>query len=236
MADVYDEWYPLPDTDAAVTRLLELAERAEPAGDHPVLELGVGTGRLAVPMAGRGRRVVGVDASRAMVELLHGKPGGDRVDVVIGDMADDLPPGPFALAFVAVNTFFNLTTAEHQQRCLRAVADRLVPGGRFAIQAFVPDVSDRQAVTIRSMTTERLVLLASTADHDAQTITGHFVDLADGAPVRLRPFHLRYAHPVQLDAMAATAGLTLEDRWSTWDGEPFDDDSPQHVSVYRKPA
>jgi SAM-dependent methyltransferase len=137
MADVYDEWYAeLPQLDAAIECLAGLAEGGT------VLELGVGTGRLALPLAARGVRVVGVDASAAMIERLRAKPGSDAVEAVVGDMAASSPAGPFTLAFAAVNTFFGLDTEHAQAECFASVAARLSSGGRLAIEAFVPDAGD----------------------------------------------------------------------------------------------
>jgi SAM-dependent methyltransferase len=231
IADVYDEWYPSDDATAgAVDRLTELA------GAGPVLELGVGTGRLAIPLAARGIEVHGVDASPAMVERLGSKPGGDRVHLVTGDMVDALPAGPFSLVFVAINTFFNLVTQEAQQRCFDAVAERLEPGGRFALEVFVPADPPREGgfVDVRSIEAARVVLTVSQSDPATQVTTGQFVDLVHGEPVRLRPFQIRWATPAQLDAMAAAAGLELEQRTAGWLGEPFGPDSAVHLSIYRR--
>jgi SAM-dependent methyltransferase len=231
MADVYDDWYPFADTDAAVAALGRLADGG------PVLELGVGTGRLALPLAAEGLIVHGVDASPRMLERLRSKPGGDAVHTHLGDMAADLPAGPFRLAVIAVNTLFNLVTVEAQQRAFDEVAKRLLPGGRFVVEAFVPgDDRARESVTVRSLAADHVVLNVSVSDPVAQTASGHFVELRDGEPVRLRPFHVRYATPDQLDAMAALAGLVLEARWADWSGTAFTVDSPQHISVYARPV
>ena len=234
-ADVYDEWYSdITDPVASASLLAELS------GPGPALELGVGTGRLALPLAARGVTVCGIDASAAMVEQLRAKPGGAEVPVRIGDMADVDPPvsGPFALVFVAYNTLFNLDSAEAQQRCFDGVAAQLEPGGRFLVEAFVPTEPGedewRGPVDVRSIEADRVVVSFSQRDHEAQTITGQHVEIRSSG-LRLRPWFLRYATPAELDAMAATAGLALEHRWSGWKREPFDDDSPTHVSVYRKP-
>lgn len=236
-ADVYDDWYgDLPGTEAAVDRLVALA-LAGPAGD--VLELGIGTGRLALPLAARlaphGRAVHGVDASAAMVERLRTKPGGEAVRVTVGDMAAAEPPGPFALVFVALNTFFNLDTEEAQRRCLASVAARLVPGGQLVVEAAVPASGEERArdhVGISTITAARLVLTATREDADTQTVTGQHVELVDGQPVRLRPWRIRWVRPDQLDAMARGAGLSLRERHASWSLEAFSHISAQHVSVY----
>lgn len=230
MADVYDEWYPgISDVDGTVASIAELA-----GPGARVLELGVGTGRLALPLSQRGLDVHGVDTSPEMLDRLRAKSGADAVTVVEGDMAAADPPGPFALAFVAYNTLFNLTSAAAQRACFASVAARLTPGGRFVVEAFVPDErASGSYVEVRELTADRVVLGVSRADHANQRAEGQFVELVDGAPVRLRPWAIRWATPGELDDMAASAGLTLEYRWSGWRGEPFDADSPHHVSVWK---
>jgi SAM-dependent methyltransferase len=232
MADVYDDWYADLEVAEPIDALAGLA------GAGPVLELGVGTGRLALPLAARGLRVSGVDASAAMVARLKAKPGGDAIDVVVGDMAGPEPAGPFTLVFAAVNTFFGaFRHAEEQQACVTSVARRLAPGGRFVVDAFVPDPDKTgDGVRVRNLAADRVVLTITMTDLDAQTATGQFVDLVDGEPVRLRPWSIRWCTPEQLDAMATAAGLALEHRWGGWRGEPFTADSQRHVSVWRQNA
>src|SRR5215475_13793026 len=136
VADVYDEWYSwLPAGDEEATFLAELA------GAGPALELGIGTGRVALPLAALGVAVCGIDASPAIVEQMRAKRGGDAISVTVGDMADVAVDGRFSLVYVVFNTFFMLTTAEAQARCFRNVASHLTPGGRFAVHTFVPDQS-----------------------------------------------------------------------------------------------
>jgi SAM-dependent methyltransferase len=238
-AEVYDAWYgDLPGTDEAVGFLADLAVSG-PAG--PVLELGIGTGRLALPLAERlaahGRAVHGVDASPAMVELLRAKAGAAAIPVTVGDMAAADPAGPFALVFVALNTFFNLDTEAAQRRCLANVAARLVPGGRLVVEAAVPASGEDRArdhVGISTITADRLVLTATREDPASQTVTGQHVELVDGDRVRLRPWRIRWIRPDQLDRMAAEAGLILTHRYASWSMEPFSHISAQHVSVFRR--
>ena len=228
-ADVYDDWYGgISDVEATATTLAELAEHGA------VLELGVGTGRLALPLAARGVEVHGVDTSPAMLARLAAKPGAEGVRAVVGDMVDGLPAGPFRVVVVAYNTFFNLLTAERQRACFAAVAARLAPGGRFVIEAFVPDPAHEpvRSITVRSVTVERVVLSVSTADPAAQTAEGQYIDITEAGGVRLRPWSIRWATPEQLDEMAAAAGLVLEARWAGFDRSPFVADSPRHVSIY----
>ncbi len=231
-ADVYDDWYGrLTDTEACVAAVADLA------CGGAVLELGVGTGRLAVPLAERGLAVTGVDASKAMLDRLAAKPGGHRVTAVLGDMADPpLGDARFAVAFVAYNTLFNLVGDGDQQRCLTSVAGRLEPGGYLVVEAFVPDPTAHggDEVTPRRVTADRVVLSVSRSDPDRQEVQGSYVDITEGG-IRLRPWHVRWSTPEQLDAMAAAAGLELVARTGGWDQVPYDTDSALHVSTYRRP-
>ena len=232
-ADVYDDWYGgISDVDATVDDLLGLA------GGGPVLELGVGTGRLAVPLAERAPQltVVGVDSSDAMLARLRARPPAPNLVVHRGDMVDDLPAGPFTLVFVAYNTVFNLLTAERQRSCFAAVAERLVHGGRLLVEAFVPDEPPRDGdhVDVRTLTADRVVLSISRHDARAQRADGQFVELTEAGGVRLRPWSIRYASPDELDAMARGAGLAREHRWEAFGGHPFHAGSPRHVTVYRR--
>ena len=235
-ADVYDEWYPgLDDAEAAAEMVADLARRsAGNARTARVLELGVGTGRLAVPIARQGVDVTGVDTSTAMLERLRARDLDRRVAVIHGDMVDDQPEGPFDVVLVAYNTLFNLESADRQAACFRSAASRLAPDGVFVIEAFVPDDPPREGavVEVRSMTASEVVLSVSTHDPTNQRAHGHFVHFADGAPVRLRPWSVRYARPDELDAMAAAVGLTLSERLEGFHRQPFVTDSPRHVSVY----
>ena len=232
-ADVYDEWYAdVTDVEATCARMAELA-----GTDARVLELGVGTGRLAVPMAAAGLQVTGIDSSEAMLEKLAERDTDRRVDAILGDMVDDLPDGPFDAVLVAYNTIFNLVADGDQQRLFHEVARRLGPGGVFVAEAFVPDVhpdGSASMIDIRSMAVDHVVLSVSSHRHDDQRAEGQFIHLSESGGVRLRPWSIRWATPVQLDAMATAAGLRLADRWSDMAGAPFTDDSTQHVSVYRR--
>ena len=233
-ADVYDEWYAdVTNVDATVRRMLDLAG---PAGS--IVALGVGTGRIAVPLAAAGLVVTGVDSSEAMLERLRARTGAERVDAVLGDMVQDLPTGPFDVALVAYNTIFNLADADAQAACFAAVADRLGPGGCFVVEAFVPNVDARSSssVTVRSIAADRVVLSVSQTDPTAQTATGQFVDITEAGGVRLRPWQVRWATPEQLDEMARAAGLRCDQRWADMSGAPFDEHSDHHVSVYRRGA
>lgn len=231
IAEFYDERHYA--FDELAVRLL-----AELAGGGRALELGIGTGRVALPLAARGVEVHGIDASRAMVERLRAKPGGDAVRVYVGDFEAVEAEGEFALVYVVFNTFFALLSQESQVRCFRNVAARLAPGGVFLIEAFVPDLSryhGGQVVNANEVTAGRAVLDVSRLDRARQYVTGQMVVLTDGQ-VRLFPVQLRFAWPSELDLMARLAGLSLRDRWGGWNREPFGAASEKHVSVYERNA
>ena len=229
-ADVYDDWYAdISDIDATVATLAQLVREVDPGGRGPVLELGVGTGRLA------GVEVHGIDSSEAMLQRMAAKPGGGDVHARVADMVEGLPDGPFAVVFVAYNTFFGLLTEERQTACMRAVADRLAPGGHFVIEAFIPDPhhSPSSTVSVRSLAVDRVVLAVSTSDPDSQRAEGQYIDITEAGGVRLRPWSIRWTTVEQLDEMAAAAGLHLAHRWEAFDRSEFDTGSERHVSAYQ---
>jgi SAM-dependent methyltransferase len=229
IADVYDEVIPVTlDADMAVATLAELA------GAGPVLELGIGTGRLALPLAARGIEVRGIDASDAMVAKLRAKPGGDAIDVTIGDFADVAVEGTFPLVFIAFNTLFALLSQDAQLRCFANVAPRLAEGGVFAVEAFIPDLTlynRGQRLFVMDIGTASLRVDAGRIEPSVQQVEAMQVVLSEDR-VRLYPVRLRYAWPAELDLMARLAGLRLLHRWGDWDRRPFDDSSTRHVSVY----
>ena len=229
IADAYDDLPTHPqDADAAVTSLAQLA------GHGPALELGIGTGRIALPLARRGVAVTGIDSSEAMVAKLRAKPGGDEIPVTIDDFADFHVDGRYSLVFVVYSTFFALLEADAQRRCFAAVADHLTSDGRFVIEAFVPDPSRfvrDQHLEVRHIDLDSTVLSVSRHDGATQRVNSLLVRLADNS-VRTWPVRIRYSYPDELDAMSHEAGLRLEHRWGSWDCEPFTDDSVKHVSVY----
>ncbi len=230
-AEIYDDWYPDNfATGETVEGLLALA------GGGPVLELGVGTGRLALPLAAAGLEVWGLDSSQAMLDRLATKPGADRVQRHLGDMAGPLPGGPYSLVFIAYNTFFGLLSDAAQALAFRHVSDVLAPGGRFVLEAFVPDDPPRtgSGVEVRHLAADRVVLSAHRYDADSQTAEGSFVEFTESGGVRLRPWAIRYSTPSQLDAMATAAGLACESRHAGWDRSTFGEHSAHHVSVYRR--
>lgn len=229
IADVYDGLHGQHDPAAIVT-LAELAHQG------PALELGIGTGRLALPLAQRGVSVRGIDASPAMVERLQAKPGGAGIPVALGDFSSVTLEETFELIYVAFNTFFVLLTPEDQLRCFRNVASMLRPTGSFLIEAFVPDLGrfDRGQRLAVSRIEPRAVWLEA-ACHDApnQIVDAQLVRLsAEG--VRLFPIRIRYVWPSELDLMARAAGLRLRHRWAGWSKQPFSAASGAHVSVYER--
>jgi SAM-dependent methyltransferase len=229
IAGVYDALMAgLPDPADCVDRLAELA------GPGPALELGIGTGRVALPLAARGVRVHGIDASAAMVERLRAKPGGDAIPVTLGDFAGVPVEGSFPLVYVVFNTFFALPGQEDQVRCFAAVADRLAPGGAFVLTGFVPDqglYAGGQSVRATHLGLDEVRLDLARHDPVAQRVEFQHVVLAEGG-IRLYPGAIRYAWPSELDLMARLAGLRLRERWGGWRREPFGPDSGLHVSVY----
>lgn len=231
-ADVYDDWYDeVSDVEATVAGVVALANGG------PVLELGVGTGRLAIPLAATGLEVVGIDASAAMLGRLATKPGGDRVQSIRADMATPpVRPGHFTVAFAAFNTWFNLVDEAAQDRAAASLATALRPGGCVAVEGFVPPVDGMTdgGVSVRDVTTDRAVLTVSQHDHAAQRIRGQHVDIS-AAGIVMRPWMLHYRTPQQLDTLFGSHGFVLERRSASWDGTPFDDRSDSHVSVYRRP-
>lgn len=230
-ADVYDEWYAdVTDVPATVSLMVRLA-----GSGGRVLELGVGTGRLAAPMAMAGLAVVGIDSSAPMLDRIPIQPGGDRVTAICGDMVNDLPDGPFDACLVAYNTLFNLQEAAEQQRCFHAVAARLRPGGCFVVEAIVPDPAAPAGgdVSVRSMTADSVVLSVSEHRPDEQRTSGQFVELTEAGGVRLRPWAIRWAPPDELDAMATAAGFSLDNRSADMVGAPYDEHADHHVSIYR---
>jgi SAM-dependent methyltransferase len=225
----YDELYADLDPADAVETLADLAERR-----GRVLELAIGTGRIALPLADRGIDVQGVDISEAMVARLRSKPGGEAIPVTMGDFAEVPVEGRYGVVFVAFNTFFGLTTQEEQVRCFENVAAHLTEDGVFVLEAFIPDLTrfDRkQRVGAISIELDEVQLEATKYDPVAQRSTSQHV-LVTERGIELIPVVVRFAWPSELDQMARLAGLRLQERWGGWDRRPFTADSERHVSVY----
>jgi Methyltransferase domain len=227
-AAIYDD-VPRGDEDETVAFLAQLA------GAGRALELAVGTGRIALPLAARGVAVDGIDISDAMVARLREKPGGAAIAVTMGDFADVAVPDIYRLIYVVYNTLFNLLTQDEQVRCFENVAAHLTDDGAFVVEAFVPTylhrLRDDQYVDAEAVAVDSVWLDVGRHDPVAQRLDESHVHLTD-AGVRVYPIVTRYAWPSELDLMARIAGLRLHDRFGGWRGEPFDGRSGRHVSVY----
>ncbi len=216
--------------DPVVDLLVELA------GGGPALELGIGTGRIALPLARRGVSVHGIELSRAMVARLRAKPRGDDIGVTIGDFATATVDGTFSVAYLVFNTIMNLTTQEAQVACFRNVAAHLGPGGCFVIEVGVPELQRLPpGETIRAFHVSETRWGFDEYDVATQDLTSHHLEIVDGRLERHSvPF--RYAWPSELDLMAQLAGMRLRERWSGWKREPYTSDSRKLVSIWEKPA
>ena len=209
---------------------------AELSGGGRALELGIGTGRIALPLAAHGVPVHGIDMSRAMVARMRAKPGGDAVPVTIGDFATTRVDGTFSLVYLVFNTIMNVTTQDAQVACFRNAAAHLAPGGCFVVEVGVPELRrlppGQSAVPFQVSSTRWAFDLYDTA---TQAMSSNYVTVTDGrGEYRSIPF--RYVWPAELDLMAQMAGLRLLERWAGWTREPFTSESRQHVSVWQKPA
>lgn len=227
----YDAWHQgRHDEETAVEFLAGLA------GEGPVLELGVGTGRLAIPLALRGLSVVGVDASEAMLEVLRGKPDGTLVRSVLADFSQEIPGQSNDLVFASNSTFFGLLDQGAQVACFARVIESLAPTGRFVIEALSPlphDGRERSRVEVLRQTLDETVLETRVHDPVGQTFTTQRVHIgANGASIK--PAVIRYCWPSELDLMARLAGAELRERWAGWDRSTFDATSRRHVSVYAR--
>jgi SAM-dependent methyltransferase len=232
IAAVYDGSDPEIFERAAVDPVVDLL--VEHARSGRALELGIGTGRIALPLAQRGVPVHGIELSKAMVARLRAKPGGEDIGVTIGDFATTAVDGTFSLAYLVFNTIMNLTTQEAQVACFRNVAAHLEPGGRFVIEVMIPE--------LRKLPPGETFVVFKGQEHywgideydvANQGLISHHLEEVDGTFGRFSmPF--RYVWPAELDLMAQLAGMTLRERWAGWNREPFTSDSRQHVSVWER--
>jgi SAM-dependent methyltransferase len=214
--------------DPAVAFLAELA------GDGAALELGIGTGRVALPLSRRGIRVSGIDLSEAMVARLRDKPGAERIDVAIGDFATTRVDGTFSLAYIVFNTIGNLTTQDAQVACFQNAAAHLEPGGCFVIELGVPGLRTLppgERFHVFDFADEHIGI--DEYDVEKQGLVSHHLS-REGEHWRLVSMPFRYTWPAELDLMARLAGMTLRERWSGWRREPFTSESMKHVSVWEK--
>ncbi len=204
------------------------------AGGGRALELAVGTGRVAVPLAARGVPVAGIELSRPMLARLRAKVDEETLPVVVGDMATARVPGEFSLVYLVFNTIANLLTQDEQVACFRNAARHLLPGGRFVVELWVPELRrlppGSDALVFHSGPG---YLGVDTYDVLEQQVVSHHVRVGDGREARVGRTPHRYVWPAELDLMAQLAGMTLESRHADWAGAPFTADSPSHVSVYR---
>ncbi len=227
-ADVYDT-EPRGDEPSTVALLCELARGG------PALELAIGTGRIALPLAATGIRVDGVDLSPSMVGKLRAKPGGENLSITMGDFAGVPVEGTYRLIFIVFNTLFNLLTQEDQVRCFENVASHLTTDGLFVVEAFVPSflsrLRDDQYVDAEHIGVDQVRFDVGRHDSVTQRLDESHVVLSPEG-LRFFPIVTRYAWPSELDLMARIAGLRLKDRWAGWDREPFTSTSRNHVSVY----
>jgi len=231
----YDETSPELAAAFSPESIEPVVERlAELARGGPALELAIGTGRIALPLAARGVEVHGIDISRAMVRRLRDKPGGADIPVTIGDMATTRVPGEFSLVYLVFNTIDNLTTQQAQAACFRNAADHLLAEGLLVIEVGVPDLQ-------RLPPGERFRVYEAGTDHwgideydvESQHMVSHHFERIDGGwQLSSTPF--RFVWPSELDLMASAAGMRLLERWAGWKGEPFTAESAQHVSVWQK--
>lgn len=227
IAAVYDEWYAAYDV-RMIDGLSELARGGR------ALELGIGTGRIALPLQERGVEVHGIDASESMLAKLRSKSGGENIPVRIGDFAQVDVEGRFDLIYIVFNTFFALLTQEEQINCFRNVAAHLKDEGIFLLEVFVPDLKrfeSGQTLRVVSLGEGLVRLEASIVDPALQQVTSHHIALGE-AGTRFYPLKIRYAWPSELDLMARLAGLTLKERWGGWDRSAFRGESMTHISLY----
>jgi SAM-dependent methyltransferase len=208
---------------------------AELAGDGAALELGIGTGRIAIPLSRRGVPVHGIDLSEAMVARLRAKPGTERIGVTIGDFATTTVEGRFSVAYLVFNTIMNLTTQDEQVACFRNVAAHLEPGGCFVVEVGLPDLRRLPpGETIRPFAVTETRLGFDEYDVATQGLISHHYTVTDGK-LEIRSIPFRYVWPSELDLMARLAGMARRSRWSGWNQEPFTDDSRKLVAVWEKP-
>ncbi|MFD6274365.1 class I SAM-dependent DNA methyltransferase [Streptomyces sp. NPDC060209] len=211
---------------------------AELAGEGRALELGIGTGRIALPLAARGVPVHGIDLSRAMVDRLRAKQGGGAADigVTIGDFATTKVDGEFSVAYLVFNTIMNLTTQDAQVDCFRNVAEHLSPGGAFVIEVMVPELRKLPAgQNVVPFKVSPTGWAFDAYDVATQAVSSNYVEVEDGRGA-FRSIPFRYVWPAELDLMARLAGLRLRERWEDWDRAPFTSESGRHISVWEKPV
>ena len=231
ISGIYDELYSEFD-EKSIETLAELAQGG------PALELGIGTGRIALLLRQKGVEVHGIDASESMIGKLRAKPGGEDIPVAIGDFSKVAIQGQFSLVYVVFNTFYALLTQEAQINCFKHVAKHLSLDGVFVLEVFVPDMTrftDQQTFRAINLDENRIQLDASRHHPVKQQVMSQHIFIT-GEGIRMYPVKLRYAWPSELDLMARLAGLELRHRWGDWDQSEFAADSGKHISVYGSQA
>ena len=228
-AGIYDDWYSSCD-ETTIAILAGLARGGR------VLELGIGTGRIALPLAMRGVDISGIDASSTMIDRLRAKAAGNEIPVRTGNFADVDIEGEFSLIFVASGTFFVLLSQEEQARCFRNAAQHLTSGGVFLVEGSVPDLSryrDGQVIRASKVTADMVSLHVAIHEPGEQRIASQQI-IINESKTRMYPAQFRYAWPSELDLMARLAGLRLRERWANWRCDPFSSKSNNHVSIYER--
>jgi SAM-dependent methyltransferase len=234
IAERYDETAADMFDPSVVEPVVDLL--ADLAFDGTALELGIGTGRIALPLMQRGIGVRGIDLSEAMVARLRAKPGAEKISVTIGDFATTTLTGQFSVAYLVFNTIMNLTTQDEQVACFQNVAKHLKPGGCFVIEVGIPDLQRLPpGETVRAFTVTDAKLGFDEYDIASQGLVSHHYWVVDGKLETFSP-PFRYVWPAELDLMARLAGMSLRERWGGWRREPFTSESTSHVSVWEKPA
>jgi SAM-dependent methyltransferase len=234
IAERYDETAADMFDPSVVEPVVDLL--ADLAFDGTALELGIGTGRIALPLMQRGIGVRGIDLSEAMVARLRAKPGAEKISVTIGDFATTTLTGQFSVAYLVFNTIMNLTTQDEQVACFQNVAKHLKPGGCFVIEVGIPDLQWLPpGETVRAFTVTDAKLGFDEYDIASQGLVSHHYWVVDGKLETFSP-PFRYVWPAELDLMARLAGMSLRERWGGWRREPFTSESTSHVSVWEKPA
>jgi SAM-dependent methyltransferase len=239
-ASIYDQLHTTrfaeAEMEAAALAELHAASVEHDGRAAPILELGVGTGRVALPLVARGLEVHGVDSSPDMIDALRAKPAGNSVIVHQGNFADvgSIVPGEFALVFVVFNTLFELMTQDDQVRCIAGASEHLSPSGVLVIEALAPEATRlEQELSVVSLDEETVVLRASVHDPLTQQVSTQIVTI-EGDGTNLRHWAIRYATVPEVDLMARLAGLRLVERWGGWNREPFTAASARHISVYSR--
>ena len=227
IVEVYDQWYFEFDP-TAIQVLAELAHGGR------ALELGIGTGRIAIPLLKSGVTVHGVDASPSMVSKLRSKPGGENIPVIMGNFVDVPVDGQYSLIYVVFNTFYALLTQDEQIRCFQNVARHLTSDGVFVLEAFVPDMTRfpaGQAMRLTRIGDREVQLDVSQVELDKQVVTSQHVVLTEQG-THFYPVKIRYVWPSEMDLMARLSELRLSERWSDWGKSRFTAESGKHISVY----